>query len=364
MKNKTVTSKEIEQKFEIIRVLVTIAISLVVAFLLISLVSKQPGEALRQFLIAPLTTVRNFGNVVELFIPLTFAGLAVCVMFQCNQFNMGAEGAFFLGGLASSYIAVNFMLPLGIHPMFSIIAGMITGIIVCSIPAVLKVKWGANEVVSSLMLNYIALFLGSYFLQYHMLDTNAGFPATHLLQKTAKLPVIIPKTRIHAGLIIVLIFVVLTYLFLYKTKWGYAIRMVGQNENFAKYSGIGVGSTIVLSQVVGGALAGMGGSVEILGMYTRFSWINLPGYGFDGIIIAILSKNNPKYVPLSAFFLAYLRIGADIMARRTDVAPEVVAIVQSIIILLIAAKMFLNKYKHKKIVENTNRNNKLMEEAI
>ncbi|MGL5438925.1 MAG: ABC transporter permease [Filifactoraceae bacterium] len=364
MKNKLISSKDIEKRFEVIRVSLTVLISLVAAFLLISLVSKQPLEALKEFLISPITSLRNFGNVIELFIPLTFAGLSVCVMFQCNQFNMGAEGAFFIGGLAASYMAVNFTIPLGIHPIIAIISGGLSGVLVCIIPAILKVKWSSNEVVSSLMLNYIILFLGTYILQYHMLDTNAGFPASHLLKKTARLQVLIPKTRIHAGLIIVLIFVILTYLFLYKTKWGYSIRMVGQNENFAKYSGISVGSTIILSQVIGGALAGMGGAVEVLGMYTRFSWINLPGYGFDGIIIAILSKNNPKYVPLSAFFLSYLRIGADIMARRTDVAPEVVAIVQSLIILLIAAKMFLNKYKHKKIVENTNRNNELKGEAI
>ena len=122
---------------------------------------------------------------------------------------------------------------------------------------------------------------------------------------------------------------------------------------FAKYSGIGVGGAIVLSQVIGGAVAGMGGAVEILGMYTRFSLTSLPGYGFDGIIIAILAKNNPLFVPFAALFLAYLRIGADIMSRRTDVAPEVVSIVQSLIILLVGAKLFLEHYKHKKIVENS-----------
>ncbi|MGB5822938.1 MAG: ABC transporter permease [Proteocatella sp.] len=361
MKNKPVTSKEIEKQFEIIRVLGAIAISLMAAFLLISMVSAQPAEALKQFLFGPVMSMRSFGNVIELMVPLIFAGLAICVMFQCNQFNMAAEGAFFIGGLAASYIAVNFILPNGIHPALAILAGAVAGIIVCAIPALLKVKWGANEVVSSLMLNYIMLFLGSYILQYFMLDSNAGFPASHLLEKSAKLPVMIPKTRVHSGLILAIVLVVIVYLFIYKTKWGYAIRMVGQNENFSKYSGISVGSTIIMSQVIGGALAGMGGATEVLGMYTRFSWINLPGYGFDGIIIAILSKNNPKFVPLSAFFLAYLRIGADIMARRTDVAPEVVAVVQALIILLIAAKMFLNKYKHRKIVENSNKQNKTME---
>ncbi|NLG91962.1 MAG: ABC transporter permease, partial [Clostridiales bacterium] len=93
----------------------------------------------------------------------------------------------------------------------------------------------------------------------------------------------------------------------------------------------------------------------VLGMYTRFSWVSLPGYGFDGIIISILAKNNPKFIPLAAFFLAYLRVGADIMSRRSDVAPEVVSIIQAIIVVLIAGKMFLDTYKHKMIVKNSQR---------
>ena len=164
MENKRQSTKGIEKKFEVIRVFVAVCIALVIAFVLISIVSSSPAEALRQFLIGPLMSGRNFGNVIELTIPLIFSGLAVCVMFQCNQFNMGAEGAFFFGGLAASYVAATFILPAGIHPVIAIFAGGAVGIVICSIPALLKVKWGANEVVSSLMLNYIVLYLGTYIL--------------------------------------------------------------------------------------------------------------------------------------------------------------------------------------------------------
>lgn len=354
MKNKQVlTSKMIENRFEVFRVVVAIAIAMVVALLLIFFTSKQPFEALYWFFLGPLLSLRNFGNVIELLIPLTFAGLSIAVMFQCNQFNMAAEGSFFFGGVGATVIAVKFTLPMVIHPFFAILFGAILGAAICAIPGIFKVKWGANEVVSSLMLNYVALFLGTYLLQYFLLDPGAGYPASNLFPDTAKLPVIIAKTGVHTGIFIVAVLVVLVYLFLYKTKWGYAIRITGKNEKFAKYSGISVGSTIILSQIIGGALAGAGGATQVLGMYTRFSWTSLPGFGFDGIIISILAKNNPAYVPLAAFFLAYLRIGADIMSRKTDIAPEIVAIVQAIIILLVAAKMFLDKYKHSMIVKNS-----------
>ncbi|QEY35550.1 ABC transporter permease [Caproiciproducens galactitolivorans] len=356
MKNKqSYSSKTIENRFEIFRVIVAIGISLLVALLLIMFASKQPLNALKWFLAGPIMTMRNFGNVLELFIPLTFGGLSIAVMFQCNQFNMAAEGSFFLGGLGAAMIAVGVKMPSVIHAVVALLAGALFGVVLCLIPAILKVKWKANEVVSSLMLNYIALFFGSYILQYMLMDPDAGYIASHSFPKSARLAVIIPKTGVHMGIFIAIVMVVLTYLFLYRTKWGYAIRITGQNENFAKYSGIGVGSTIILSQIAGGALAGMGGATQVLGMYTRFSWVSLPGYGFDGIIISILAKNNPKFIPLAAFFLAYLRVGADIMSRRSDVAPEVVSIIQAIIVVLIAGKMFLDTYKHKMIVKNSQR---------
>ena len=113
---------------------------------------------------------------------------------------------------------------------------------------------------------------------------------------------------------------------------------------------------------MGGILAGLGGATEILGMYTRFQYQSLPQFGFDGIMIAILSRYNPMYVPIASLFLAYIRVGADIMSRRTDVPIEIVAVVQAIIIILIAAEMFLEKWKHKKIVENSQKELALKEE--
>ena len=354
MQNKrSYSSKTIESRFEILRVATAIGISLLVALLLITFASKQPLNALKWFLAGPILTMRNFGNVLELFIPLTFGGLSIAVMFQCNQFNMAAEGSFFLGGLGAGIIAVSMKAPAGIHAAAAIAVGALFGVVLCVIPALMKVKWKANEVVSSLMLNYVALFFGNYVLQYMLFDPDAGYNASHTFPRSVRLPVIIPRTGVHAGIFLAIVMVVVTYLFLYRTKWGYAIRITGQNQNFAKYSGIGVGSTIILSQVAGGALAGMGGATQVLGMYTRFSWTTLPGYGWDGILISILANNNPKFIPLAAFFLAYLRVGADIMSRRSDVAPEVVSIIQAIIVVLIAGKMFLDTYKHKMIVKNS-----------
>ncbi|RLW68957.1 MAG: ABC transporter permease, partial [spirochete symbiont of Stewartia floridana] len=172
------------------------------------------------------------------------------------------------------------------------------------------------------------------------------------LPSSARLFRIIPKTRVHFGLIIAIAMFIACRYYMFRTRWGYRLRVTGANTSFARYAGINIMAVIMSSQVLGGMIAGMGGAIEILGMYRRFSWQALPGYGWDGIIVAILARNNPVLVPAGAFFLAYLRIGADLMARTSDVQNEVVTIIQGIMIVLIAAESFLSSM-HQRMVYKT-----------
>jgi ABC-type uncharacterized transport system permease subunit len=337
--------------FELGRTLLAILIALALAMVIIFLISDVPGQALKYFLLGPLDSLRHFGNVLEMMIPLIFTGLAISIMFSSAQFNLGAEGAFFFGAIAASFIAVNWNLPPVIHPTIAILWGGVIGAVFCGIPGFLKIKWGASELVTSLMFNYIALFFGLYLINYFLRDVNAGAMVSFPLAESAKLSKLIPKTKVHFGIIITIVMILLSAVFLYRTRWGYRIRVVGKNITFAEYVGIGTASTIILAQAVGGFIAGMGGAIEVLGMYRRFEWQFLPGYGWTGVIVAILARNNPLYVPLAAFFLAYLRIGADIMSRQTDVQNEFVAIIQGVIIILVAAEAFLSKRRHKLVVK-------------
>ena len=346
-------SKKIERQFEFLRPGIAILIAVAIAFIFIVISSSTPLEALKAFVLGPLTTKRRFGTVIETLIPFMFTGSAVCIMYSANQINMAAEGAFFLGGVGASYVAIQWALPMGLHPAIAILLGGVIGAIVCVIPGILDIKWNAKAVVSSLMLNYVCLYLGLYVINYILRDPNAGFMASMTFEESSMLPKFISGTNVHIGLFIAIIVVILCYLYLYKSKWGYAIRIVGKNENFAKYSGINVVSVIIFSQLIGGFVAGMGGATQILGMYDRFQYQQLPQYGFDGILIAILAKFNPKFVPLTGLFLAYIRTGAEVMSRSTDVPVEIVQVVQAIIILLIAAQLFLQKWKHRRIVNAT-----------
>jgi general nucleoside transport system permease protein len=337
--------------FEAMRTLVAIGVALLLALIIIFAVSDDPTFALRRFLLGPFSNLRSFGNVLEMAIPLIFTGLAVSVMFMAKQFNLGAEGGFFIGAVGASIIALTLPLPAVLLPVVAILFGGICGGLGNTIPAVLKAKLDASELVASLMINYILFWFGIYLINNYFRDEMAGAMASHRFSDAARLMRIIPGTRLHFGLIIAVVMIVLIYLFLYKSRWGYALRMVGLNIHFAEYSGINTKSVILYSQIIGGVIAGIGGAVEILGMYSRFSWFQSPGYGWDGVIVAIMARNNPLLIPVFAFFLAYLRIGADTMARVTDVPSEVVAIIQGIMIMLVTAERLLSGWRHRLTVK-------------
>lgn len=336
-----------EKQFNLLRTAVAMFAAVMVAFVIIFLVSDKPVESIRIFLLSPFSSGRYIGNIIETAIPLIFSGLAMSVMFQANLFNLGGEGVYFLSGIAGSVVAIWLQLPPVVFPLICIIVGAAAGILVMLVPGVLRAKYSANEMVVSLMMNNIALGVGCYILNNMMRDPAVLTLVSYKYRKAALLPKIIPGTRVHFGLVIALLCAGLVYLFLYKTRAGFEVRATGSNAKFASYSGIKVTKVILLVHIIAGAVAGCGGIVECIGMHRRFEWTALPGYGFDGCMIAMLAGNNPFGVVGAAMFVGYLRVGADLVNRFADVPTEMIAILQSIIILLISAEKFLHKYKQK-----------------
>ncbi|MCK6076688.1 MULTISPECIES: ABC transporter permease [Paenibacillus] len=337
--------------FEVYRTAAVILISLAIAFIIISLVSSQPVETIRIFLFEPLSTLSRMGNVVEMAIPLMFTGLSVSLLFKTNMFNLGAEGIFYISGIVAAVLAIHLSMNGIMHPIVAIGAGSIVGALLSAIPGYLKAKWNANELVTSLMFNSIFFGIGLYLLNYHLRDAKAFSNVSYKFAETAQLAKILPGTRLHTGLIIVLVLIVAAHYFMYHTKWGYELRMTGANRDFAGYSGMKTAKVIILVHLIAGFIAGMGGSVEVLGMYNRFQWTALPGYGLDGALVAMLAKNNPLSVIGAALFLAYIRIGADLMARLSDVPSEMISIIQAVIILLISAEQFLKFWKNRMLLK-------------
>lgn len=359
--------------FSLLRSLAAILLALAVAAIFIFLSSDEPLTALKYMLLGPVVSFKATGNefntisfltILAAMIPTIFSGLAVCVMFSANQFNLAGEGAIMLGGFVGALLGIYLNLNTGLHQVVCVLAGAVAGGLIMLIPAVLKVKLGASEMVTSLMMNYVVMFVILHFLNFVFADRSKGATQTFPFLESAKIPEIVANgTKLTWGFVIALVFVVIIALFMYRTKWGYAIRMIGINQSFAKYSGMQVGSIIILSQVIGGVLAGMGGSIEVLGRFNTFLWRELPGYGWLGITIAILAKNNPIFVPFAAFFIAYLNKGCVLMSTYSDVPSEMIDIIQAAIFLFFAAEQFLAKYRQRIVVRNAQRDLALQEAA-
>ena len=369
-------TKKRQLRFTITRSLVAILIALLVATLLIFISAggatlhdklDATREALKQMLAGPVFRfskkngtafeAKRLADILAAMIPTTFTGLSVCVMFSANQFNLGAEGGIMLGAFVSAMAAIYLPLPAGLHAPVAVLLGGIAVAVVMLLPAILKTKLNVSEMVCSLMLNYIIMYVIKFLMNTYLADKSRGQIMSYPFRETSAIAPIINDpvfsgAKLTWGFVIAMIAVVLCGLFMYRSRWGYAIRMIGINQDFAKYSGMKVGMVIVLSQLLGGFLAGAGGGIEMLGRYTSFSWSALPGYGWTGITIAILAGNNPYMVPLAAFFMAYLSKGCDLMATYAKVPAQLIDIVQGVIFLFFAAEQFLSGYRQKLVVKS------------
>ena len=183
---------------------------------------------------------------------------------------------------------------------------MVGGAIAGAIPGIMKARWGANELVSSLMLNYVFYRLGLYLINYHYRDSSAGAMVSYRLPETSWLQQFWPPTRVHWGLWVALAAILFSYLFLYRTRWGYALRMTGLNKDFAAYAGISVSAVIIYSQVISGAIAGLAGAADVLGLYRRFQWQQCLGTA----LMALSSPFGPQPSPGGSHCRAVLGLRA------------------------------------------------------
>ena len=348
MNNRT---SKVEFTVELVRIVTAVAIAYAVALITLFVISDDPIYIIQQFVLGPFSSARRMGSIINLAIPFTFTGLCMCFMYAVNKFNLSGEGIFMISGCVISMVALklgnSLPAPIAIAVLFVVGAGV--GVLISGIPAIMEAKFKANIVVASLMLNNILVFLAIYLLKYFMRDSSIGFLGSLPLPEVIKFPSVFGKMRVQAGLFVAIIAVIVVALLFYKMVFGYKMRVVGTNPHFAKASGINMMGTIIGAQLVGGAIAGMGGTVEILGNYDRFQWTASTQHGFDGLMVAVLARKNPLLVPVAALLLAYIRIGADVVNSKGDIPIEFITIIQGIVILMVAADEFMGGFKKKLI---------------
>lgn len=342
-----------KQQFQLFRFILALGISLGISMLIIFLVSKEPWTAISYLLLGPFGSMRHFLSIFAQATPLIFTGLALSLCFKSGNFSMITDACLYISAVLTAALAIRLSLPFPLHPLVILLLAAVMGGIIGSLPALAKLYFKANELVTSLMLNYVFFYLGLFTISKFFADREAGTFASLKYAKTAVLPILVKGSKLHLGFFLALLLAILFSILLYKTRFGYELRLSGSNPSFAKMVGISSSKVILLTQVLAGMVAGLGGAVEQMGMYQRFNWQESPSYAWDGVIIAILSRNNPALVPFSALFLAYIRVGADIMSRKSDVQNELVALIQALLILFVTAEAFLSGWEHRREVKES-----------
>ncbi len=271
--------------------------------------------------------------------PLIFTGLAVAVGFRAGLFNIGAEGQLYIGAIFAVYVGFSFTgLPMFIHLPLAIAAGILGGAIWGFVPGILKAKTGAHEVIVTIMMNYI-----SYQVVMLVLKTE-GFqrpgrddPISQNVLPSATLPPLIEGLRVHWGFILALVAAAIVSWLLFRSTTGFEFRAVGLNPGAAKYAGMNISRTIVLAMVISGGLAGLAGTVEMLGTSGKLTPGFSPGYGFDAIAIALIGGSRPSGVVAAAILFGALRAGATPMQAATGTPIDLVVVIQALVIMFVAA---------------------------
>ena len=300
-----------------------------------------------------LDALRPFAESLVISTPYIFAGLAVALGFRGGLFNIGAEGQLFVGGLASAFVGYSITgLPWFLHLPLALLAGIAAGAIWGAIPGYLKARTGAHEVINTIMMNYIAFRLTDFLLQEGPMTRPDGLPITPEVKPSAYLPALFPRPmRLHAGFFLALAIAALVYWFLWKTTKGFEIRMVGANPNAARYAGVRITHTMVLTMALSGALAGLAGANQVLGLDHKMVRAFSAGYGFDSIALALLGNSHPLGVVLASLLFGFLRGGAARMQSVASVPVEIIRIVQGMVIIFIAAPEIIRGLYHLKAAD-------------
>jgi len=338
---------------EILRAMLVLAAALAVGFIVTALVSHEPLKAYRALLTGALPEfargadggwavrrVTRMGAVLEEAITLTFVGLAVAIPFQARQFSIGADGQVFLGALAAAAVSLAIGGPPFVVIPAACLAAMTAGFLWGLVPGLLKARFDANEIVTTLMLNIVAVQIYRLVIMDLMNDPAAGFLTTPALPLPSVLQVMIARTNVTAMLLWAPVAAFAAWLLMRRTTLGFEIRLMGENPLFAARAGVPIIRTTVLSIALGGVFAGLAGFHISNALLKRLPVDLNPGIGFSGIVVALIARNNPLAVPFAALAYAYLQVGAQVMERTSDVSREMVLILQALIVLFVASDRF------------------------
>jgi len=311
---------------------------------LVALAGADVATAYRELLLSAVSSRFNLVETVVKAAPLVFTGLAVAVAFRAKFWNIGAEGQLLCGAMAAAFVG-GLTLPGWTYVPSMIIAGAIAGGLAALVPAVLKVRYKVDDVVATLLLNSIIFYGMTALLDGPWKDPLSGYPDSPDILMEAEFPILLEGTRLHLGVLLALFAAPLVWFVISRTTLGFAIRAVGENPRAASFAGIDVPRILVVAAILSGALAGLAGVGEVAGVHFQVMAGLSPGYGYTGIVIAMLARLNPLGVLPAAFFFAVVVTGAEAMSRATGVPVFLAEVVQGTALLCMLAGLLFTRYR-------------------
>ena len=320
--------------------LISVLLAFVIGCIVMAVLGANPFVALQALWTGAFGSMRNVGTTLARSTPLIFTGLCACFAYRCGVFNLGGEGQFIIGAVVCCFIATRSGLEGPLAIVLCLIAGALAGGLWAAIPGVLKIYRGQNEMIISIMLNYVAtLFMGVVYTNWLR---DGTVPQTDPVPDATKLSRLF-GLRVTTAFLLALAAGFLIYYFLFYTSKGFQLRAVGLNMTAAQFNGFAVKRYILMSFIVSGAIAGLGGSADLMG--TQYRLINgyASGYGFDGVAMALIGQLHPLATILVAIFFAVLRVGSTTMQAATGVPTSVSDIIQALVIVFTVAGLAMVK---------------------
>ena len=327
--------------------ILAIFLTLIFGSILFSAIGKDPIQAMRVLLIAPLSDMYNIGEMFVKMGPLLLCAVGLSLCYRANLWNIGAEGQLLMGALGGSTAALAFIDSSSAFALpITLICGVVSGMFWAAIPTYLKLKFNSNLILTTIMFNYIALYLLLWAVHGPLRDPDGyGFPESALFSDITTLPILFDEGRIHLGVVFAIIAAIGAWVLLNKSHIGFQIRVFGEDEPAARYAGFSGKKISWIVMLFAGALAGLAGVAEVTGPIGQLIPSVSPGYGYSAIIVAYLGRLHPLGALLSATFMAVLYMGGDLAQIEIGVPTAVVGMFQGVLLFFLLACDFFIRYR-------------------
>lgn len=348
------------------RPLIGVLLGLLAGALIIIFFGVNPLKAYAALIVGALGSPQAFANVLVRSSPLFLAGVGVAIGIKAKVFNIGAEGYMYMGAIGAAAVAIpQLPVPPLVHILLSFLAAMVIASLWGLIPAYLRAYRGVNEVVTTIMFNYVAIYLVSWMVHepHPMAEPDSFFPMSKLIAPTAKLPILLKGTSLHPGFIFGLLACVLFYLIIRYTTFGFRTRMLGVNPNAGRYAGMNVKRQTLIVLVIGALMGGTAGAFEILGLKTRVYMDFVSGVGYEAVAAALLANGNPLGVIASALFFSALKAGSATMSIQTGVGAPVTVVIEALCVIFVIAIGFGERKRLKRKEKTENEGEEVVQHA-